>query len=692
MKMRTRSGGFTILELSVVLLIIALITSMGVYAGLGALESARRASTENKLTEIEKALMAFRTRYNRLPCPTAISITSSTNASYGLESFVNTTVCGGTRVGDYAVRGFVPTRALGLPDEFMYDGWGTKFAYTVDRNAAATDAFKYIRPYESCGVGVLDANLRTRSGLNANTSSIVNASTNSATPAVPVRDTQGAIYALLSYGSTGHGGYQFDSTATVDADLTATAVTLATTGSNSNRFYVQADVTDTADLSVFYDYIVRFKKRSDLMTPDDLINFKNYNGPQLATIDQDGSPDSVKLYRNHCGYWRRVIPIGTYTPAFSNTNTNLTAQFTPKNDLFIYPYSSGNLCRVLTYNSTGASATTAVNSGSGEQITYDNLLTIAGYPSAGTCATCVCNANVASAKFVMAPGNGMMGVIKANDPFIELWNYLPATHNYKYGNSPLGNFIVPISSKLTLAPTAMALSKNADYMILFRSGSYINFYRKISDDPIQYTPITAPTGLSSAANIRAFAFSPDDRFLVVASDNSGFDYDIWYINSADNSFTLLTGLVPVGDATGVPSAVAFSPDGKYAAITTSDSTTTFSENIYLVEPTYSATANTMYFTNQQLFVAGYTNSATVSDYTLNGGSSAPTAALFSPDSSTLILPIGGGGDTDWPLSIFRYAGASQFQPTYVNEMSALYGMVGGVATSGASVYSAAVSK
>ena len=86
LRMRNRRvAGFTLLELTIVLVIVAIITGMGLISTLGVLESARRAATENKLNEIEKALMAFRVANGRLPCPFDL-YHADTSAFAGLES------------------------------------------------------------------------------------------------------------------------------------------------------------------------------------------------------------------------------------------------------------------------------------------------------------------------------------------------------------------------------------------------------------------------------------------------------------------------------------------------------------------------------------------------------------------------------------------------------------------------------
>src|SRR5262245_50399834 len=77
--------GFSLLELSVVLTVVGLISAGGMMFGMQQVETAKRVQTENKLKVIEDALMAFRTINGRLPCPADVSL-AKTHANFGLEA------------------------------------------------------------------------------------------------------------------------------------------------------------------------------------------------------------------------------------------------------------------------------------------------------------------------------------------------------------------------------------------------------------------------------------------------------------------------------------------------------------------------------------------------------------------------------------------------------------------------------
>ena len=101
---------------------------------------------QQKLDAIETALMAYRLGNNRLPCPADPALTDipANAATYGYEaghpgnlrrrqrvSYTITPSTSHAALGMSIAEGAVPVKALGLPDEFQFDGWGRKFAYAV---------------------------------------------------------------------------------------------------------------------------------------------------------------------------------------------------------------------------------------------------------------------------------------------------------------------------------------------------------------------------------------------------------------------------------------------------------------------------------------------------------------------------------------------------------------------------------
>lgn len=196
-----RRGGrlaFTLLELSVVVMIMALLAGAALRYASSLTNTNNVTATNTNLDAIEAALMNFRIANNRLPCPASLTqyenaanfgTETSSVQSNGVNAPLADGICGyttnnifttygiynnafnteyggaGTYVAPGAtnntsidplaasnnyydpvsygniVGGAVPTKALGLPDSYAYDAWGRKIFYAVDRRFTITNAF-----------------------------------------------------------------------------------------------------------------------------------------------------------------------------------------------------------------------------------------------------------------------------------------------------------------------------------------------------------------------------------------------------------------------------------------------------------------------------------------------------------------------------------------------------------------------
>lgn len=165
MKKNRKKSGFTLVELSIVLVIVGILLfgSLSVYTT--AAENARIDSTNKILDAIERALKLHYRVNGGLPC-VAVGNLALNDSSFGDE-------------GDCtATAGVIPTRALNLPDSYMFDGWGNRISYIV---AAACDE-AWIS--DDCA-----ANLTVQDNTGAS------------------ERTAGAAYVVLSYGKNGLGAF-----------------------------------------------------------------------------------------------------------------------------------------------------------------------------------------------------------------------------------------------------------------------------------------------------------------------------------------------------------------------------------------------------------------------------------------------------------------------------------------------------
>ena len=239
---KSRKDGFTLIELSVVLVIIALITSMAVKSGIAVLDTARQTATIKKMAAIDKALLAFRAKNDRLPCPAGLKLTQAANSTtYGVE--YSSGSCTGSVTSNTSVaEGALPTITLGLPNDFMYDAWGNRIRYAVDINSTAKNAFTNTQM--DAKFGSITVQYDNTTGDNRTTT---------------------AIYALISHGKNSYGGYSVNGVINPTASLnSAEQKNYGQTG-----FYVQEDLTGTVGASTYFDDIVTYKERTALRIDSD---------------------------------------------------------------------------------------------------------------------------------------------------------------------------------------------------------------------------------------------------------------------------------------------------------------------------------------------------------------------------------------------------------------------------------------
>lgn len=249
---RSARAGFTLLEISIVLAIIAVVLGGGIVAFSASLQQRQLQETNIRMQAIQEALYKYRVTYNRLPCPGDITADVK-NVNFGKEaaipgdcfngapptaSFANYALITGTSTAGSKVitgmsstaalapgwvisailfptntyivsvdsasqvtvnnaasismsslqiwwsttGGLVPTKALRLPDDYAFDGWGRRMEYIANVSFTRNNAFLTIP-------------------------------VNDTTTRITVKDASGnarstkAGYVLLSFGANGHGAY-----------------------------------------------------------------------------------------------------------------------------------------------------------------------------------------------------------------------------------------------------------------------------------------------------------------------------------------------------------------------------------------------------------------------------------------------------------------------------------------------------
>ncbi len=169
--------GFSLIEMSVVILIVGLIAGAGFSILNSSLNRNDYSNTKAKITEIKRAMQRYYTKNSKLPCP-ANRAAKYGDSDYGTDAYsgscTTASIVGNTvRISNLVRQGAVPTRALDLADEMMYDEYGMKFTYAVTE-AATTSAAD----------GIITIN-----------------------DGIPTTITTSAVYVIVSHGSDKKGAY-----------------------------------------------------------------------------------------------------------------------------------------------------------------------------------------------------------------------------------------------------------------------------------------------------------------------------------------------------------------------------------------------------------------------------------------------------------------------------------------------------
>ncbi|MBU3739179.1 MAG: type II secretion system protein [Rhodoferax sp.] len=258
---RLRSGGFSLLEVAIVLGILGLVLTLGLQSTSAYFSQERRKVSLARVAAADAALVNYVAVQGRLPCPADGSLATGV-AGAGVEARAATGVCTAMATG------VLPWVTLGLIETEAQDGWGTRLTYrTVSAVAVAPNlGFTSNRALdatscdpggaavrvplsfggqtvETCAAACTLANLANcTSPLNLVTGrglSVRDAIAPAGTALMSPAAGTGAAYVLISHGENRGGGY--DASGTLQAGTPANG---ALEGPNANNQPVPADFID----------------------------------------------------------------------------------------------------------------------------------------------------------------------------------------------------------------------------------------------------------------------------------------------------------------------------------------------------------------------------------------------------------------------------------------------------------------
>lgn len=149
MKIALKHKGFTLVEVALVILISGILVAAASAALTTYLKQSQIKETRYRIEKIDEAILLFLNLNGRYPCAAPRNIAPD-QPNFGIE--INPD-CNGAAIdtpatervlgrgGRFIRIGNVPTRTLNLPDEFMFDSWGSRFTYAVSAALATNGTY-----------------------------------------------------------------------------------------------------------------------------------------------------------------------------------------------------------------------------------------------------------------------------------------------------------------------------------------------------------------------------------------------------------------------------------------------------------------------------------------------------------------------------------------------------------------------
>jgi prepilin-type N-terminal cleavage/methylation domain-containing protein len=276
LRLRARHA-FSLVELSVVIVIISIIAVMGLEGTAIYFDRTAYNVTKERMAVIDKAILNFVRVNGRLPCPSYYTLTSA-DTCFGKEyngatpttCASSTSTCTSASFTVTAVvfhRGDVPVRDLGLPTSYMFDGYGTRIRYVV--TATMDSTYTTFNTTTAGGLTIRSGKLDTNCGSAGNLCQTL------ATDAAYLllshgRDRRGAVSAAgASIASCSSGSADYNKIDAANCRF-GTATTLRRYSDNTvvsipyNHFYDSRYNSGNVAGS-FFDDIIIWHRKSDLL-------------------------------------------------------------------------------------------------------------------------------------------------------------------------------------------------------------------------------------------------------------------------------------------------------------------------------------------------------------------------------------------------------------------------------------------
>ncbi len=248
--MKNKYNAFTLIELSIVLVISSMLLMLSFGGGQYFLEQNHIRATRIKLETIQNALDAYLIQNRKLPCPASLSSLNGEELSSCVSS------SDGVFVNSGVARGWVPYKELNLTPDIAYDSWGSKITYSVSVYATGNfmkmeDNFNGIIIYDNTTLNLI---------------------------------TEKAVYSINSHGKNKLGAYNSAGHPISTAGISISENVNVPSSSNlSNEFVYFSNYNNADDIG-------RYKTRMQMIISGNIENIScHISGPIIDNLLDDAS-------------------------------------------------------------------------------------------------------------------------------------------------------------------------------------------------------------------------------------------------------------------------------------------------------------------------------------------------------------------------------------------------------------------
>lgn len=261
-----RKRAFTLLELSLVILIVSILVVGSMSASITTINKSKYKSTKERMDIIYKAFGNYFAINGSLPCPAPIN-TLDTASTYGASgsgagdcnSSGEDVFDGGTNL----VYGMVPIQDLDLPADMASDGFGTKFTYIVNVN--------FTDPTNSVFIGSDTGNITINEAVSGGTQVI----------------TTEAMFVLISHGENKLGGFNNNSSSqnSTSSNTSEASNYGGTFNTSANTATYDNTFVSNAINSEDFDDIIYYKTRNQMVVDFDAYEKIKCDGADATITD-----------------------------------------------------------------------------------------------------------------------------------------------------------------------------------------------------------------------------------------------------------------------------------------------------------------------------------------------------------------------------------------------------------------------